>query len=210
MAKGKPVSSFYILDDNIHVEFDATLEATVSESASISSHPLQDGTNVADHVIKNNTIITLSGIVNSIKSTAFKTKESFDSPSQVFQLLRSFRSSGKQLSVVITQELPIFTSAVITSLSLSQDNEERNTVRSQDGEVLASSWNIDITFENFQKAESPRSTIISIPNPNFGNANKVGTSAGSDFGEATKEPVYTALIEGTTAITTYNFRRGER
>lgn len=195
MATGSAVTAFYILtEDGSHFEFDATVGATLTEGNSLTKFPIQSGSVVSDHIVKSPVNINFNGVISSVKSTQFKTKESFDTVDKMISEIRRLLDEGEQLTVVLTDEVNPIPNCVITDLQLSQ-TENRSTFYavSPNGEkqLQGSSWEAAISFEQLQKGSAVTGTILQVPVTDKDRKDQTGDS---DNGDAATSPPRKSIL----------------
>lgn len=199
MARGdRAVSSFYILSDDNHFELDATETIQISETSELTSNPIQDGRQVSDHVITNNSIITFSGKISSVKSVAFRSKPDFDTPEDFIRELRRLRKSGDPVTVFVTDEVDPYQNCVVKGLELSQESG-RGTFKviNDNGQKIigGSCWNVTLVFEQYQEAQEAQLGFIEIPDPE--REEQAGES--DEFGDSPKRApgrtIFKAIVD---------------
>jgi hypothetical protein len=167
MAQGKAVTSFYFVDsDNNHYEMDATESISFTEQTTLTEYPIQTGAEVADHTIRGNSIISLSGVISSVKSIAFKTKKRVDSVEDFIKAVRKLRTEGSVVTVLVTQEVSPFPNCIISNLSFKQGSDRGSFTRiDEEGQrvIAGSAWTVDIEFTQFISAAQATQGYIDIP-----------------------------------------------
>lgn len=187
MARGKKaVTAFYIITEaGNHFELDATTNIQINESNSLTSNPNQSGRSVTDHAIRNNSTITFTGKISSIKSVAFRSQQTFDTTEDYIRELRRLRDEASKVTVFATDEVDPYTNCVITNLSFSQSSG-RGTFKvvNSSGETVigGSSWDVSITFEQSTEASAAQEGVIAIPDQR----REDQAGEGENFGDSPK------------------------
>lgn len=147
---------FYI-DSSIGIlELTSTTEINVNETSNVTKHPLEDGSEISDHLVNNNRSISFSGLISDIRrlsggddkdtsdgTTAYKSRN----VREYYDLLQKLRDSKKRFSVIWDIRFPIATDCVITSVGL---------VRNKD---TGTGYNISLAFEQVRVVKRATETV---------------------------------------------------
>jgi hypothetical protein len=109
------------------IEFDATLSQTHLMQASVTRHPVEDGSQITDHIIDQPDAISLVGIISNTPLVFLGFLG--DSPrraEEAFQKIEEMKSAGQLVEV--TTSLKNYTNMAITSVRCTRDAPKGNVI----------------------------------------------------------------------------------
>jgi hypothetical protein len=106
------------------ITIDAFLNENYGHSADVTKYPIEDGSEISDHVVQNQDVLTISGLVSKTVLTEdySKTDPPVDRVGEYYNKLLALKEAGGLITVVAG--LRTWTNMVITDFSLdrSKDN----------------------------------------------------------------------------------------
>lgn len=167
---------FYI-DSSIGIlELTSTTEINVNETSNVTKHPLEDGSEISDHIVNNNRSISFSGLISDVRrlSGGDENVTSDSTPSntskdvrEYYDLLQKLRDSKERFSVIWDIRFPTATDCLITSVNL---------VRNKD---TGTGYNISLAFEQVRvvkrATEEVRRADLRDPDESQGRSNSSNT-----------------------------------
>lgn len=167
---------FYI-DSSIGIlELTSTTEINVNETSNVTKHPLEDGSEISDHIVNNNRSISFSGLISDVRrlSGGDENVTSDGTPAnaskdvrEYYDLLQKLRDSKERFSVIWDIRFPTATDCLITSVNL---------VRNKD---TGTGYNISLAFEQVRvvkrATEEVRRADLRDPDESQGLSNSSNT-----------------------------------
>lgn len=146
-----------VLKSALHyIVFDAVVKINITGSSSVTTHPVESGAAISDHIVKDNTRISLTGFVVDLYDKMpgeWSGEGPFEqTPLSAKIALREMQNSNLPLSLVTPTGF--YTDLVVTKYS------EPRTVE-HGGEISSgwSSWEITIDLQQIQKVKSGVGTV---------------------------------------------------
>lgn len=185
------MASFYLQpQDNPEFlyELHATTEVNVTFTSSVSSYPIETGSDVSDNVVMSPAEVTFSGVLTDVKQagsflslsavTDLLTGSSPDYQITIDEYVNELRARqfNKELFYVYYSgdndgELEDIQSAILTSLKINKDN------------TLGNSWNVDVTMTEVRLAS--RAQLDAQPSADYGDLLKGNESGGANSASGT-------------------------
>lgn len=132
--------------DSDVIGFDAIEEWEVTESAKVTSNPVEDGSNIADHYYLENTTATFSGVITPFNYGSSGVDED---PDEFVRAVQALKSSKVPFDLYLSTDLQPITNCLITSFSYKRTQKEGLSLL------------IDMTVEQVDIVEAAAETTIS-------------------------------------------------
>lgn len=157
--KGAPVGGVFDSAVEQAIIFDALLTSTHKSSATITKHPVEAGSNISDHMVKNPDSLTLSVVVtNSPLSVPFGQTADPERAQKAHIALLDMQAAGVAVDVLTTWKK--YKSMAITEVS--------HTIDAKTGGMAS----LSVTLEEIRTVESQLVTGLSNPQPTQARAQK--------------------------------------
>lgn len=144
---------------------DATTEVSPRYSNTVTSHPVETGSTITDHVFRNNTVISVRGVIaNDSLGNRFQDTYNENRIQTVHDLLVQLRDEAQLITV--SSELKIFPNCVISGLTTPRTAQVGDTLE------------VDITLEQIQVTESAFVLVEGL-RPRVNRGTKTPTNTGN-------------------------------
>jgi len=170
------ISDVSITTENASLTFDSALMVTTSASSRVTSHPVESGADISDHVVKENIKITIKGVVTALAHkisqkdsagnlvTETRNVNGFDiqftrglttsiTPSQARETIMEIREAVDKLATVVTPTA-IYENMVITNITEPRDVSHGGAL----GGATAS-WEVSVDLEQLRIISSGTTQI---------------------------------------------------
>lgn len=104
--------SFFIEANGTIYELTATTTVTYTQTAKATSHPVQSGGNVSDHVVQDSDVIQFDGVASNVSFN----NESMDLKT-FLKGLQSLKRSGKTFNVTFSDSYDVMTNCILEGIS---------------------------------------------------------------------------------------------
>jgi hypothetical protein len=158
-----PLRSKIISKDGLTLVFDATTDLNASFPSKVTSFPVQDKSEITDHVINQNPTFSISGVVSDA-SANINTEKGVMSESEFKTHLLNLRDKREEVSIIVANGAgadKTYVDLIITNISFPR--------RTGDGVALF----VDIDFEQIRKVPVDYTTVFVTPQPKT-----IGTTSG--------------------------------
>lgn len=137
-------------DPNTTFELSATTSISLSQGASVTSFPVQDGSDASDNVVLSPRTVTFKGILSDVVQSGYvplrASKQRTQGSNAQFvedyiKELQTYIDNKELFTVFATDRVDSLRNCVITSFNISKDNNLGNN-----------SWNVDIQLQQVRSA----------------------------------------------------------
>lgn len=174
---------YRIIDGGNIYRVDTVMDGSVTFSGKATDKPIYSGESVADHYVKNPTLISIDGVISDIKS--FTEDEIFSTTEWIERLVGLFNSKRRFILEAIKDSVLTFDNCVIESLEI-QNDKTHGRVVFEDGDPV---YSFRVSMKVKQLKLATRGRLV----------------AGPDLQSSTSDQKKSSGVNGSPETTTKEF-----